>query len=87
MKDLQRVTPLSFTVMKKIIKKMNAHLEYGEESPQGLNELISLIFENENLQVIKNALELMNHLVDSSDEHNVGVFKEGFLEKCLSRLY
>lgn len=60
------MAPGSFAIMKKLINNMNGNFEYGETTTPGLNELINLIFENENLLVIKQGLELMNHLIEKS---------------------
>ena len=82
--DLRRVTIWSFNIFTKLIASLNDKLDDSETNKIGLSELIVMIFENENLAVTKRALELMSHLMDKEEN---GEFKEGFLEKCLVRLY
>lgn len=85
--DLQRVTPGSFNIFHKLVTSLNDHLEDTEPVRVGFTELIEMIFENENLAVTKRALEVMSHLMDKFDKEETSSLKEGFLEKCLNRLY
>jgi len=85
--DLRRVTVWSFNIFVKLVASLNDKLDDSEANKVGMSELIVMIFENENLAVTKRALELMSHLMDKFDKEETGALKEGFLEKCLARLY
>jgi hypothetical protein len=58
------VTISSFNIFNKLISSLNDHNENSEPNKAGMSELMTMIFENENLTVIKKALELMSQLMD-----------------------
>lgn len=63
---MMRISPGSFEVFKKLLLIISDKQE-EDETHFGLQEIITIIFENNNLQVTKKALELMGKLMDKEE--------------------
>ncbi len=65
-------------------------VKVNPNSLNGMNQLMTIIFENKNISVSQEALQFVGFLFDKLDESLVGLvteFKSKILDTCLEEFY